>query len=126
HTRFSRDWSSDVCSSDLSRAALAGTPALAAGPRAPAALLAAGDGDDRAGAAGLAPRHGPAGGETPQGRVNAHWRRPRPSAMLAAAMRPTALLLLLAAAMPLRAAEPGRPMTAAEFDAATVGRTLYY
>src|SRR5690606_41162745 len=83
HTRFSRDWSSDVCSSDLSRAALAGTPALAAGPRAPAALLAAGDGDDRAGAAGLAPRHGPAGGETPQGRVNAHWRRPRPSAMLA-------------------------------------------
>jgi len=46
--------------------------------------------------------------------------------MLAAAMRPTALLLLLAAAMPLRAAEPGRPMTAAEFDAATVGRTLYY
>lgn len=34
--------------------------------------------------------------------------------------------LLGIAALPLAAAEPDRPMTAAEFDAATVGRTLYY
>ncbi len=46
-------------------------------------------------------------------------------------MRRPALLLMLAlaqplAAQPLAAAEPGRPLTAAEFEAATVGRTLYY
>lgn len=45
-------------------------------------------------------------------------------------MRRPALLLMLALAqplaLPLAAAEPGRPMTAAEFEAATVGRTLYY
>lgn len=46
--------------------------------------------------------------------------------MLARAMRRIALLLLFAATLPVRAAEPDRPMTAAEFDAATVGRTLYY
>lgn len=40
-------------------------------------------------------------------------------------MRALALGLALAAA-PLCAAEPGRPLSAAEFDAATVGRTLYY
>lgn len=41
-------------------------------------------------------------------------------------MRRPALLLMLALAQPLAAAEPDRPMTAAEFEAATVGRTLYY
>ena len=41
-------------------------------------------------------------------------------------MRLPALLLALGLAVPLAAAEPGRPLTAAEFDAATVGRTLYY
>lgn len=41
-------------------------------------------------------------------------------------MRAVLASLLLAAALPLGAAEPDRPMTAAEFDAATVGRTLYY
>ena len=40
-------------------------------------------------------------------------------------MRLPALLLALGLAVPLAAAEPGRPLTAAEFDAATVGRTLY-
>lgn len=41
-------------------------------------------------------------------------------------MRLPHLLLALAIAAPLAAAEPGRPMSAAEFEAATVGRTLYY
>ena len=36
--------------------------------------------------------------------------------MLARAMRRIALLLLFAATLPVRAAEPDRPMTAAEFD----------
>ncbi|WP_347312925.1 hypothetical protein [Defluviimonas sp. SAOS-178_SWC] len=41
-------------------------------------------------------------------------------------MRKAAALLSLCLAFPAAGAEPGPPMTAAEFDAATVGRTLYY
>lgn len=41
-------------------------------------------------------------------------------------MRHAALALSVMLALPVQSAEPGRPMTAAEFDAATVGRTLYY
>ena len=41
-------------------------------------------------------------------------------------MRNAALVLSFILALPAAAAEPGLPMTAAEFDAATVGRTLYY
>lgn len=41
-------------------------------------------------------------------------------------MRRPPLLLALVMAAPLAAAEPGRPMDAAEFEAATVGRTLFY
>lgn len=37
-----------------------------------------------------------------------------------------ALALAFALALPATGAEPGRPLGAAEFDAATVGRTLYY
>ena len=41
-------------------------------------------------------------------------------------MREALFAIALAAGLPVGAAEPGRPLTAAEFDAATVGRTLYY
>ncbi|MGB3315918.1 MAG: hypothetical protein WBB85_16055 [Albidovulum sp.] len=34
--------------------------------------------------------------------------------------------IALAVSAPLHAAEPGGPLTAAEFEAATAGRTLYY
>ena len=39
-------------------------------------------------------------------------------------LRATALALMLTA--PVNAAEPGGPLNAAEFEAATLGRTLYY
>lgn len=41
-------------------------------------------------------------------------------------MRSCTLVLSLLLSLPAVAAEPGLPMTAAEFDAATVGRTLFY
>ncbi|OYX40466.1 MAG: hypothetical protein B7Z02_18275 [Rhodobacterales bacterium 32-67-9] len=41
-------------------------------------------------------------------------------------MRHAVLALSVMLALPVQSAEPGRPMTAAEFDAATVGRTLFY
>ncbi len=41
-------------------------------------------------------------------------------------MHAPALVLSLFAALPAAAVELGQPMSAAEFDAATVGRTLYY
>ena len=42
-------------------------------------------------------------------------------------MRPAFIArALIAGLSPALAAEPGQPLTAAEFDAATVGRTLYY
>jgi hypothetical protein len=42
-------------------------------------------------------------------------------------MRPVFIALALIAGLtPVCAAEPGQPLTAEEFDAATVGRTLYY
>lgn len=41
-------------------------------------------------------------------------------------MRVLAVVLGLLPGLPAPAAEPGQPMSAAEFEAATVGRTLYY
>jgi hypothetical protein len=41
-------------------------------------------------------------------------------------MRPFLALLGALVAAPLLAAEPGQPLTPEEFDAATVGKTLYY
>src|SRR5690625_6349618 len=45
HTRWPRDWSSDVCSSDLDGAAGAGTPGGAAGAGTPDGAEGAGESD---------------------------------------------------------------------------------